>query len=130
MALSAQHLEFVSANPAAAMVTVGADGRPRVARVAVGVIDGELLSSGTQARVRTRRLRHDPRCTLYVHGADWSWLALETNVTILDGPEAPAETLRLFRSMQGRPDGPLDWFGQRYEPEAFVRLMADEGRLI
>jgi hypothetical protein len=67
MDLADADAEFLSSEHAAAMVTVGSDGRPKVARVGVALVDGRLWSSGRQDRVRTGRLRRDPRCTLYVH---------------------------------------------------------------
>lgn len=87
-------------------------------------------SSGTQARVRTRRLRRDPRCTLFVFDQAVSWLTLETTVSILDGPETAAQNLRLFRVMQNRPSGPLSWFGGELDEAAFLQTMVDEDRLI
>jgi hypothetical protein len=128
--LSEKDAEFLADNHAAAMATVGDDGRPKLARVGVALVDGALWSSGTQDRVRTRRLRADPRCTLYVHDQGFSWRALETTVTILDGPDAPRLNLRLFRVMQGKPTGPLSWFGSELDEERFLQTMADEGRLI
>jgi hypothetical protein len=103
---------------------------PKTARVAVGVVDGRLLSSGTQDRVRTRRLRRDPRCTLYVHSAGPQWLALETTVHLLDGDDAPEQNLAFFRLLQHKPTGPLSWFGGEHEEPEFVELMRSEGRLL
>ena len=93
------------------MVTLTRDGHPRVVRVGVVLVDGKIWSSGTQGRVRTKRLRRDPRCTFFIWEQGYSWLALEGDVTILDGPDAAEQNLQLFRVMQGRPDGPLSWFG-------------------
>src|SRR3954465_7918265 len=108
--LGEREREFLDANHSAAMITLGGDGVPKVARVGVALVDGRLWSSGTQDRVRTARLRRDPRCTLFVSDAGWAWLALETEVRILDGPDAPDLNLRLFRVMQNRPTGELSWF--------------------
>lgn len=130
MTLSDSDRAFVDGHPAAAMITTAADGTPRVARCAVAFVDGNLWSSGTRDRVRTTRIRRDPRCTLYLPDAGWSWLALETTATILDGPEAPEMSLRLFRKMQGSASGPLSWFGRQLEEDEFLRAMADEGRVI
>jgi hypothetical protein len=130
MALSTSESEFIGAHPSAAMITVGADGQAKAVRVGVAVVDGRVWSSGTQDRVRTWRLRHDPRCTLFVFDAGFSWLALEGMVTILDGPDAPELSLRLFRQMQGRESGPLSWFGGELDEAAFLQAMADEQRLI
>jgi hypothetical protein len=130
MAVADNDLAFLDDNHSAAMITVAPDGRAKVARVGVAVVDGKVWSSGTADRIRTKRLREDPRCTLYVHDAGFGWVALETNVTILDGPEAPEQSLRLFRLMQGRPTGSLSWFGGELDEAAFLETMRDEKRLI
>jgi Pyridoxamine 5'-phosphate oxidase len=121
---------FLDANRSAAMITVGPDGMAKVARVGVAVVDGLLWSSATQDRVRTARLRHDPRCTLYVSDAGFAWRALETEVAVLDGPDVPAQSLRMFRLMQGKPTGPLSWFGGELDEDAFVATMVAERRII
>jgi PPOX class probable F420-dependent enzyme len=130
MALSEGDLEFLRTHNAAAMITIGTDGRPKVARVGVALVDGKLWSSGTQDRVRTARLRRDPRCTLYVPDPAWASLTLETTVTILDGEDAPALSVRLFRLMQNKPEGPLSWFGGELTEGEFLQRMRDERRLI
>jgi hypothetical protein len=130
MQLTESELAFLEKHHSAAMITVTSDGIPKVARVGVALVDGKLWSSGTADRVRTRRLRRDPRCTLYVHDQAFAFLALETTVTILDGPDAPALSLALFRQMQGRPTGPLSWFGGDLAEEDFLAQMMAEQRLI
>ena len=130
MKLTDSELAFLQKNTSAAMVTVNSDGIAKVARVGVALIDGKLWSSGTADRVRTRRLRRDPRCTLYVHDNAFGFLALESTVTILDGPDAAALSLRLFRVMQGKPTGPLSWFGGEFEEDEFLAHMQAEQRLI
>ncbi len=130
MQLSDADIQFLTEQHSAAMITLGADGRPKAARVAVALVDGRLWSSGTSDRVRTARLRRDPRCTLYVHDPQWSWLALETQVRLLEGADVPAQTVRLFRVMQGKPTGPLTWYGAELDEEAFKHRMVEEGRLI
>ena len=130
MSLTGQGIDFLTNHHSAAMITVGRDGTPKVARVGVALVDGKLWSSGTADRVRTGRLRRDPRCTLYVYDPGYAWLALETTVTILDGPDAAQLNLRLFRVMQDQPTGSLSWFGGELSEEDFLRAMVDEGRLI
>jgi PPOX class probable F420-dependent enzyme len=130
MSLSQQDIDFLADHHSAAMITVGRDGTPKAARVGVALVDGKPWSSGTADRVRTRRLRRDPRCTLFVYDTGYAWLALETSVRILDGPDAAEQNLRLFRVMQDRPSGPLSWFGAELAEEDFLRAMADEGRVI
>jgi PPOX class probable F420-dependent enzyme len=120
--LSDRDRAFVANNRSAVMVTLRADGMPHVARVGVGLVDGRLWSSGTQGRLRTKHLRRDPRCTLFVFSDTnrQEWLALETTVTILDGPDAPDLNLRLYRVLAGEPD----------DVDEYLRAMVEEGRLI
>ena len=63
MRLSDAQEAFVRDHPTAAMITVGKDGFPKPARVGIALLDGRLVSSGTTERVRTRRLRRDPKCS-------------------------------------------------------------------
>lgn len=131
MALDDKQRAFLEAHPSAAMITVGTDGQAKPARVGVAVVDGQIWSSGTRDRARTRRLRRDPRCTLFVRGEGFPWLGIESTVTILDGPDAPELNVKPFRVMlQQRPTGPLSWFGGQMEEPAFLESMAAEGRLI
>jgi hypothetical protein len=130
MKLTDEQREFLESNRAAAMITVGGDGMPKAVRVGVTVVDGRIWSSGTRDRVRTRRLLRDPRCTLFVFEPGFNALTLEAAVEILDGPDVPDQSVRLFRRMQGRPDGPLMWHGRELEEASFRQTMIDEGRII
>ena len=125
---------FIDQHSSAAMGTLRADGTPHVARVGVGVVDGKIWSSGTQSRLRTRHLRRDPRSTLLVFDTSpgAQWLGLETEVTILDGPDAPELNFRLMRQMQkGRaPEGKVVWFGGIISEEEFLAQMREEQRLV
>jgi PPOX class probable F420-dependent enzyme len=104
------------------MTTLKKDGTPHVARVAIGLVEGEIWSSGTQTRVRTKHLRRDPRATLCVikEGDPYAWLGLETRVDILDGPDAVEQNLALYRVLAGEPDN----------LEEYRKAMVDEERLI
>jgi hypothetical protein len=128
--LTDQQRTFLAANRSAAMITVGGDGFAKPARVGVAVLGDRLLSSSTEARVRTRRVRADPRCTLFVFDSAASWLGLETRVSVLDGAEARRDSVALFRMMQNRPTGPLSWFGQEMEEPAFVQMLVDDDRVL
>jgi hypothetical protein len=130
MGMTPEQLAFVAAHPSAAMITVGADGMAKPARVGVIVVDGKLWSSGTAARVRTKRLRADPRCTLFVFDATASWLGLETRVRLLEGSEGIAGNLKMFRQVQGKPEGPISWFGQEMDEATFVATLEADGRLL
>lgn len=129
-ALTESQKTFLADHGSAAMITVGKDGRPKAARVGVALLDGKLWSSGTADRMRTRRLRNDPRCTLYFFDPGYAWLALETQVRLLDGPDAPQLNERLFRVMQDKPTGNLSWFGGELGPVEFIERMVQEQRLI
>jgi len=131
MELTAQEQAFIGQHPAAAMITVGKDGFAKSARVGVAVVDGKIWSSGTAARVRTRRLRRDPRASLFVFdGTGFGWLGIDATVSILDGADAPGRNLRLMRQMQGRPTGRVSWFDGELDEAAFLDAMVAEGRLI
>jgi PPOX class probable F420-dependent enzyme len=114
--------DFLEEHHSAVMTTLKKDGTPHVARIGVGLVEGELWSSGTRHRLRTKHLRRDPRSTLFV----WDqrngqhWMALETKVDILDGPEAPEQNLALYRVLAGEPD----------DLEEYKQAMVDEKRLI
>jgi hypothetical protein len=130
MPLSDDEVEFLRQNRSAAMVTVGTDGFAKAVRIGVALVDGKLWSSGTHQRSRTKRLLRDPRCTLFVFDPGFLYLTLETTVDLLEGPEAVDFNVRLFREMQGRPEGPLSWFGGEYDEDHFRAIMVEEGRLI
>jgi hypothetical protein len=61
---------------------------------------------------------------------DAGYLVLDTTVTILDGPESADLSVMLFRLMQGRPTGPLQWFGGELPEADFKRTLVEEERLI
>jgi PPOX class probable F420-dependent enzyme len=134
--LDAKALSFLEANTAAAMITLRRDGAPHATRVGIAVIDGKIWSSGTQTRLRTKHLRRDPRSTLFVfEGGGMRYLSLESEVTILDSPDAPQLSVRLFQEMQKRmptqpPEGKLMWFGQLLTIQDFRAKMVEEQRLI
>jgi PPOX class probable F420-dependent enzyme len=133
--LSEQHRAFLEKNHGAAMVTLRRDGTPHAVRVGVALVDGKVWSSGTQHRLRTRFLRRDPRCTLFVFESGFGYLTLEGTVKILEGPDAPDMNLRLFRTMQagmkpGPAPGNLMWNGKELTRDQFRQAMVDEKRLI
>jgi Pyridoxamine 5'-phosphate oxidase len=130
MQLTSGQRAFIDVSPSAAMITVGGDGYAKAVRVGVALVDGLLWSSGTADRLRTWRLRQDPKCTLFVFGTGHQALTLETTVTIIEGGEAVPRSVELFRVMQGRPDGPLVWYGEELDEEMFRRKMLDQKRLI
>ena len=113
--------KFLEQHHGAVMTTLKKDGMPHVARIGVGLVDGKLWSSGTQDRVRTGHLRRDPRSTLFVlAGSAWEWMGLETEVTILEGDDAPQLNLKLYRVLAGEPE----------DLDEYLEAMVKEKRLI
>lgn len=113
---------FLQENHGAVMTTIKRDGYPHVARVAVGLVNGKLWSSGTQTRLRTKHLHRDPRSTLMVldKTTPYRWLAIESRVTIHDGDDAPQKNLELYRVIAGEPD----------DVDEYLEAMVKEQRLI
>lgn len=97
--------KFLEHHHSAVMATIKKDGRPHMARIACGLVQDKLWSSGTSTRARTKFLRRDPRATLFVFDEKdaYSWMGLECTVNILDGPEAVDQNLALYRTLAGEP---------------------------
>jgi PPOX class probable F420-dependent enzyme len=135
MQLAEKERDFLRQHHAAAMITLKTDGMPHAVRVGVVLVDGTLWSSGTRDRVRTRNLQRDPRAVLFVFEQGFAALTLETRVRILDGPDVPAQSVRLFHEMQRgqqpHPSGEnLMWYGNELTPSEFESAMRAEGRVI
>jgi PPOX class probable F420-dependent enzyme len=132
MTFSDKERAYLEKNHGAAMITLRPDGTPHAVRVGVALVDDKLWSSGIPGRVRTKHLRRDPRCTVFVFEAGFGFMTLETRATILDGPDAAELNLRLFQVMQaGRADpNKLAWYGQDKTLDEFQQTMRDEQRLI
>jgi len=73
-------LEFVAGQNWGVLATIKSDGRPHLSNVGYAYdVDAHLFRiSITEARVKTRYLRADPRVTLHVASKDfWTWVAVE-----------------------------------------------------
>jgi hypothetical protein len=135
MNLSGDQIAFINKSRSAAMVTLRADGTPHAVRVGVVVVDGRVWSSGTEKRLRTRLLRHDPRCTFFVFEPGFGFLTLEGAAKILEGPDVPTLSLKLFQTMQAEmapppTPGHILWNGKEMAPDEFIEAMIQERRLI
>ena len=135
MELSDTQRAFLEKNRSAAMISLRRDGTAQAVRVGVALVDGKVWVSGTQARLRTRLLRRDPRCTLFVFETGFNFLTLEGTVTIREGPDVPEMSVRLFQEMQqGMEPGPrpghLMWYGKELTLDEFRQAMVQEQRLI
>ena len=132
MDLTDKERAFLATPRGAAMTALRPDGTAHTVRVGVALVDGKIWSSGVPSRYRTRLLRRDPRSTLFVFDQAYAYLSIESRVTILDGPDAPELSVRLFQAMQsGRPDqSTLLWNGKPLGLAEFLATMREEQRLI
>jgi hypothetical protein len=129
---------FVEEHPDAAMITLRRDGSAHMARIEVGVVDGRIWSSGGPELVRTRNLKRDPRCSLFVFVAHPEWVGLETKVSLLEGPEDAQMHVELMRARHGdaAPEGMVlghdDELGRDrlYSEEEYLSHIERDGRLI
>jgi len=125
---------FLEKHHSAAMTTLRRDGSPHTVRVAIALVDGNIWSSGTQDRIRTAHLRRDPRATLMAFDDAWAYLALDCRVTLIEDSTVPAQSVRLFETMQrhlpGYTPGMLTWYGKPVPVAEFKQRMVDERRLI
>ncbi len=112
---------FLDEHHSAVMSTVDEDGMPHSVRVAVGLVDGKLWSSGTATRKRTKHVRRDPRVGLLVLNEEnrYNWLGLGCRVHILED-DAPQKNLALYRVLAGEPD----------DLDEYLEAMVAEQRLI
>jgi hypothetical protein len=104
-------------------------------RIGLAVVDGKIWTSSTQDRARTKHLRRDPRATLFVFDPAWAYLTLECRTTILEGPDVPEQSVRLFQVMQrdmpgGPPEGQIAWYGKPLSIDDFKQAMRAERRII
>lgn len=133
--LPTHEYEFLVRHQVAAMLTVGADGRPKAAKMEPTVLDDRLLSVGHRHKVRTRRLLRDPRTTLFYDGPGPTWLAVEATADVVDTPDTPRLILKFMRLLQQRPTGPLAWHDDNHtevelDDTDFMATVAAEGCLI
>ena len=120
--LSEQQRAFLEANHTAVMATIDAKGRPHAVPVLCALIDGELWSSATEGRVRTRHLDERPYATLTVlHKGFWGeWLTVAGKVEVRRASRVE-DNLRLYRAATGRDPDDLD---------EYRTAMVDERRLV
>jgi PPOX class probable F420-dependent enzyme len=108
-ALSEQHRAFLAANHSAVMATVDDHGRPHAVPVLCALVDGQLWSSGTDLRVRTRYLEARPYASLTVLGKGFwgEWLSVSGPVEIRRDRRVE-DNLRLYRAATGRDPDDLE----------------------
>jgi hypothetical protein len=137
MTLDEKATAFINANRDAAMVALRRDGTPHVTRIVAGLVDGALVSSGTQSRLRTKLLQRDPRCTLFFFEttpgagrAFGSYLTLETTVTIHDGADGRRRSVEYFKSIFGSTDGKITYGGKQMTEAEALEALERDGRIL
>ena len=137
MELDEKATAFINANRDAAMSALRRDGTPHVTRIVAGLVDGVLLSSATESRLRTRLLRRDPRCTLFFFEttpgagrAFGGYMTLETTVTIHDGPEGRRRSVEYFKSIFGSTDGNVTYGGKQMTEVEALEALERDGRIL
>ena len=107
--LSDRQRAFLEANHSAVMATVDGRGRPHAVPVRCALVDGQLWSSGTELRVRTRYLAARPYASLTVLGQGFwgEWLTVGGPVETR-GERGVEDNLRLYRAVTGRDPDDLE----------------------
>ena len=76
-------LSFATAHQRGVLGTIRSDGRSQLSNIMFVPVDGELWISVTATRAKTKNLRRDPRCVLYVPGDDfWNFVVLDGVATL------------------------------------------------
>ena len=102
-------LEFVAGQNWGVLAAIKPDGRPHLSNVGYAFdVDAHLFRiSITEARVKTRYLRADPRVTLHVVSKDfWTWVAVEGTAELTPVAQDPdddtvEELIRYYRAING-----------------------------
>jgi len=120
--LSDRQRAFLEANHSAVMATVDGRGRPHAVPVLCALVDGQLWSSGTELRVRTRYLAARPYASLTVLGQGFwgEWLTARGPVETRR-ERGVEDNLRLYRAVTGRDPDDL---------EEYRAAMVTERRLV
>ncbi len=107
--LSQRQRAFLEANHSAIMATVDDRGRPHAVPVLCALVDGQLWSSGTDRRVRTRYLAARPLASLTVLGQGFGgeWLTVSGRVETRRDQRVE-DNLRLYRAVTGRDPDDLE----------------------
>lgn len=76
-------IAFAASRQRGVLTTIRRDGRPQLSNILFVPDDGTFLISITETRAKTKNLRRDPRCVLYVPGEDWwSYVVLDGSATL------------------------------------------------
>ena len=138
MPLDEKATAFINANRDAAMVALRRDGTPHVTRIVAGLVDGVLVSSATESRLRTRLLKRDPRCTLFFFEttpgagrAFGGYLTLETTVKIHDGADGRKRSVEYLKRIFGTTsEGKVTYSGKQMTEQEALDALERDGRIL
>ena len=126
--LSDRQRAFLEANHSAVMATVDDRGRPHAVPALCALVDGQLWSSGTDRRVRTRYLAARPYASLTVLGQGFwgEWLTVGGPVETRR-ERGVEDNLRLSRAVTGRdPDDLEEYRAAMVAERRLVYLLTPE----
>ena len=122
----AEALGRVEGRRDAVLTTLRSDGSPQLTNIYFSLVDGLVRISVTDSRAKTKNLRRDPRCSLWVPGDDFfHWVVLEgeaelSAVARAVDDEATDELVAHYRAIYADHE---DW-------DEFRRSQVADGRLI
>lgn len=119
-------LAFANARKRGVLTTLRADGRAQLSNIMYVPVDGEMWISVTSSRAKTKNLRRDPRCVLYVPGEDfWNYVVLDGTASLTDvaADEHDAIVEQLVEYYRRGSGEHPDW-------DEFRSVMVQEGRLL
>ncbi len=119
-------LSFANSRTRGVLTTIRQDGRPQLSNIMYVPAEGRFLISITDSRAKTRNLRRDPRCVLYVPGEDfWNFVVLdgEAQLTGVAREEHDAVVEQLVDYYRRGAGEHPDW-------DDFRATMVREGRLV
>jgi len=121
-------LAFVRQHHEGVLVTTRRDGRPQLSNILYGTDDSGLVRiSVTETRAKTKNLRREPACSLYVPGGTfWSYVVVDGTAELSATTAAPddqtaEELVALYRAVRGE-EHP-DW-------DEYRAVMVQERRLV
>ena len=110
------------------LVTRRRDGRPQLSNIVYAMAtDGLARISLTEDRAKTKNLRRDPACSLYVPGDDfWSYVVLDGTSSLSGVARSPddevvEELVALYRTIRN---------GEHPDWDEYRRVMVEEHRLV
>jgi PPOX class probable F420-dependent enzyme len=104
------------------LATTRPDGRPQMSTVAVALDeDGRPAISTRETAYKVRRIRADPRVSLFVTSEDFrSWIQVDGTATVLSLPDAMEPLVAQYRAVAGEHP---DWDEYRAAMEEQQRVI-------